>query len=240
MKAVIDRRILVNYRVDPRAIETVLPHPFRPRLIDGYAIGGICLIRLTDIRPNGLPRWIGVSSENAAHRIAVEWTGPDGAGHGVYVPRRDTTSRLSTLVGGRLFPGEHHRATFDIDEQNGHYGVSFRSVDGTAAVSIDAIEATEPTIGSVFATVDAASDFFRQDKVGYSHTSREGRFDVIELDAHAWNLAPLAVSAARSSFFEDAEQFPAGSVEFDSAFLMRQIDADWRAQPDLIGAAFSS
>jgi hypothetical protein len=44
----------------------------------------------------------------------------------------------------------------------------------------------------------------------------------------------------RSSFFEDGEQFPDGSVEFDSAFLMRQIDADWRAQLDLIGAELSS
>jgi hypothetical protein len=147
---------------------------------------------------------------------------------------------LSTLVGGRLFPGEHHRAIFDVNEQHGSYEVSFRSIDGTAAVKIDVIEAVEPTTGSVFATVGAASDFFRQDKVGYSHTSHQGRFDGIELDAHAWNLSPLAVSEVQSSFFDDAEQFPAGSVEFDSAFLMRQIDADWRAQPDLIGAAISS
>ena len=237
MRAVIDRRILVNYRVERRVAEAALPHPFRPRLVEGYAIGGICLIRLTEVRPSGLPRWAGVASENAAHRIAVEWTGPAGDGHGVYVPRRDTTSRLSTLIGGRLFPGEHHRAAFTVDERGGSYHVGFRSIDGTAAVSIDASEAAQPTPGSVFATVDAASDFFRQDSLGYSQTSREGRYDGIELDAHSWNLVPLAVDAVQSSFFEDASRFPPGSVTFDSAFLMRQIDADWRAQPDLVGVA---
>lgn len=237
MSSVIDRRILVNYRVDPQAIESVLPHPFRSRRVEGFAIGGICLIRLTAVRPPGAPRWLGVSSENAAHRVAVEWSAADGVGHGVYVPRRDTTSRLSTLVGGRLFPGAHHRATFEVHEDRGTYRVGFRSIDGAAAVTIDAALADDPTRGSVFTSVDTASEFFRRDRIGYSQTSREGCFDGIELDAHSWNLVPLDVRAVRSSYFDDAERFPVGAVEFDSAFLIRQIEADWRAQPDLMGVA---
>jgi hypothetical protein len=39
----------------------------------GMGIAGICLIRLKQIRPRSLPALLGLSSENAAHRIAVEW-----------------------------------------------------------------------------------------------------------------------------------------------------------------------
>ncbi len=55
IRGVIERRVLVNYRVDPAALQRVLPGDFRPLLVDGYGIGGICLIRLGQIRPAGVP-----------------------------------------------------------------------------------------------------------------------------------------------------------------------------------------
>ena len=51
----IDRRILVNFRVAPDALEKILPAPFRPQLYRGYGIAGICLIRLRYVRPRFLP-----------------------------------------------------------------------------------------------------------------------------------------------------------------------------------------
>src|SRR5450631_100992 len=73
LEGVIDRRLLVNYRVDPEIAARWLPAPFRPQLVNGFAVAGICLIRLVKLRPVGAPRWAGLTSENAAHRIAVEW-----------------------------------------------------------------------------------------------------------------------------------------------------------------------
>lgn len=73
LEGTIDRRLLVNYRVDPAMLQELLPTPFRPKLVHGMGVAGICLIRLKHLRPRGLPTMIGFSSENAAHRIAVEW-----------------------------------------------------------------------------------------------------------------------------------------------------------------------
>ena len=70
VRGVIDRRVLVNFRVDPERLAMVLPAPFRPQLFAGYGIAGICLIRLKQLRPRFLPAFTGLSSENAAHRIA--------------------------------------------------------------------------------------------------------------------------------------------------------------------------
>jgi uncharacterized protein YqjF (DUF2071 family) len=102
---IIDRRVLVNYTVDPDIIQKIIPKPFRPKIYKGKAIVGICLIRLKRIRPKGLPNFIGISSENGAHRIAVEWTENGETKEGVYIPRRDTSSYLNSLAGGRIFPG---------------------------------------------------------------------------------------------------------------------------------------
>ena len=80
---VIRRRLLVNFRVDPALMQRNIPSPFRPKLHDGHAVAGICLIRLEEIRPKRFPRVIGLSSENAAHRVAVEWEDATGPHEGV-------------------------------------------------------------------------------------------------------------------------------------------------------------
>jgi hypothetical protein len=104
----IDRRILINFTVDPKDVEKIIPSPFRPKLYKDKAIVGICLIRLKNIKPKGLPDFVGISSENGAHRIAVEWANDGQIKEGVFIPRRDTSLRLNTIVGGRIFPGKHH------------------------------------------------------------------------------------------------------------------------------------
>jgi uncharacterized protein YqjF (DUF2071 family) len=42
IQGVIDRRLLLNYRVDADVVATLLPAPFRPKIHTGYAIVGIC------------------------------------------------------------------------------------------------------------------------------------------------------------------------------------------------------
>ena len=47
---IIRRRLLVNFRIDPDVAQAQLPSQFRPKLHGGYAVGGLCLIRLEGIR----------------------------------------------------------------------------------------------------------------------------------------------------------------------------------------------
>ena len=134
----IERRLLVNYRVDPEVLAKLLPAPFRVQLVNGVGVAGICLIRLGGMRPSGLPGWVGRGSENAAHRIAVEWDDAEGTRAGVYIPRRDSDSRINVLVGGRLYPGEHHRARFNVQETDTEVRVAYAAHDGSARVDVRA------------------------------------------------------------------------------------------------------
>ena len=133
---VIGRRLLVNFRADPEVIQRHLPSPFRPKLHAGHAVAGICLIRLENIRPKRFPRLLGLTSENAAHRIAVVWDDDQGAHEGVYIPRRDTGSLMNHLVGGRLFPGEHQRARFQVEDTSDHIALRMDSADGRVEVDV--------------------------------------------------------------------------------------------------------
>src|SRR5258705_10105520 len=132
----IKRRLLINYRVDPAVMSRHLPAPFRPKLHEDSAIAGICLIRLEDIRPRRFPLALGLSSENAAHRIAVVWEDTTGSHEGVYIPRRDTGSLVNHLAGGRLFPGEHQRSTFQVTEGTEGLDVRMESPKGQMESSV--------------------------------------------------------------------------------------------------------
>ena len=104
IQGVIRRRILVNFRVDPRVMQVQLPSRFRPKLQQGHAIAGICLIRLEEVRPRLVPQFLGLSSENAAHRIAVRWQTEGTEKEGVFIPRRDTGSAMNHLAGADSSP----------------------------------------------------------------------------------------------------------------------------------------
>lgn len=232
IQGIIDRRILVNYRIDPAVLAKVLPPPFEPKLIKGFGIAGICLIRLKQIRPRHLPGIVGLSSENAAHRIAVKWQENNEWREGVYIPRRDSSSLLNTLIGGRIFPGIHHHATFEVKEQNGHYHVALSSDDSDLSMRVEAETATSMPENSVFDTLEVASSFFEAGSLGYS-PSHTNEFDGLELQAFNWKVTPLTVSNVQSSFFEDETVFPDGSVEFDCALLMEGINHEWHAHEPL-------
>jgi uncharacterized protein DUF2071 len=233
VRGVIDRRILVNFQVDPEVLARYLPPPFSPKLAGSCGIAGICLIRLKEIRPRLVPSLFGLSSENAAHRIAVEWTVQGQYREGVYIPRRDTSSRLNTLAGGRLFPGLHHPALFDVHEDNDSYSVALRSKDGQVHLEVIGRVASELPKESVFSSVEEASVFFERGSVGYSATSVPGCLDGLELRSLNWRVEPLAVERVSSSFFSNEENFPRGSVRFDCALLMRGIEHEWHAREPL-------
>jgi hypothetical protein len=230
IRGIIARRILLNFREEPGILEALLPKPFRPWLVDGYGMAGICLIRLNDVRPRGFPRAFGFGSENAAHRIAVEWEHQGTRREGVLMPRRDTSSRLNSIFGGRLFPGVHHFARFQVQERNDTYRVELDSEDDATHLAISAQATDAWPEHSVFGSLAAASEFFQRGSLGYSTTRRPGTFDGLELQTRNWSVSPLAIEHLHSSYFEDRSRFPAGSITFGCALIMHNIEHEWHSR----------
>lgn len=229
----IRRRVLANYRASPEIVARLLPLGMRPKLQGSFAMVGVCLIRLENVRPRGLPALVGISSENAAHRFAVEWTVADGSRReGVYVRRRDSDSLLNQMAGGRIFPGEHHAARFVVQDDGARVSISMTANDGLDHVSLEARPGTALPPGSCFESLQQSSAFYAAGSLGYSATSDPTRFDGLILETPQWSVAPLDMVSIRSSFFDDTAHFPRGSIEFDHALVMRNVPHSWRAAED--------
>lgn len=230
----IRRRILVNFRADANIVRRLLPTIFEPKLHKGESIVGICLIRLEQIRPRHIPSFVGISSENAAHRIAVTWTDDEGSPReGVFIPRRDTNSNINHLAGGRLFPGEHNLADFVVEDDGIDIDLSMSSKDGKISIGLKAHSTTHLPPASIFDSLSLASKYFEGGSLGYSVTQNAGKLFGIELDTKEWRVEPLAVSEISSSFYYDCNFFPAGSISFDHALIMRNIAHEWHGHHQL-------
>jgi hypothetical protein len=234
LEGIIRRRMLINFRVDPNVMKALLPAPFRPKLHHDYAIAGVCLIRLEKIRPEGLPEFLGISSENAAHRVAVEWNDPVGElREAVYIWRRDTGSWLGQLAGGRLFPGEHHAAKFRVADDGVAVDFSMQSTDGAVSFRVRGREAEILPRSSCFGSMAESSRFFENGCLGYSVTRDLHRLDGLRLQTREWRVRAFAVDEFKSSVFANPAQFPVGSVEFDHALVMRDIVHEWHRAEDI-------
>src|SRR3979409_896510 len=150
IQGVIRRRILAHFRVDPATMQRENPARFPPKLQNGFAVAGVCLIRLEHIRPRAMPEIVGLNSENAAHRVAVTWDEDGRTCEGVFISRRDTGSQIAHLAGGRLFPGEHHHASFSVTESESDISLQMKSDDAAVALEIAGSAAHEMPALSVF------------------------------------------------------------------------------------------
>lgn len=235
IQGTIDRRLLVNFSADPEVVQKLLPKPFRPQVVRGRAVVGICLIRFSGLRPQCFP--FGIRSENAAHRIAVEWAGAKGVECGVYIVRRDTSSWLKTFLGGWMFAGVYHRADFCFVEEGSRYEVAFESRDSSARVRVSGdVWGDTPTNGgagadrwprsSVFSSLEEASQFFKNGSTGFS-PGGDGTPEGMRLVTDHWNVNLFEAQTVQSSFFEDEKKFPKGTLQYDHTLIMRHIPHYW-------------
>jgi hypothetical protein len=228
LQGIIKRRILINYRADAEIVQRILPEKFRPKLHKGKAIAGVCLIRLEHIRPKFAPEFVGLSSENAAHRIAVLWENESGeTREAVYIPRRDTDSFINSTIGGTLFPGEHHKANFEVSEMENKIDFAMQSNDEKVSLKLKGEISKQFSENSVFSSLVEASKFFEKGSLGYSVTKHGDYLDGIDLEIKNWKVEALNVNFVESSFYNDETIFPKGSIEFDHALLMQNVAHEW-------------
>jgi hypothetical protein len=240
LQGLIARRVLLNFRADPQVVQKLLPKPFVADTFHGSAIVGVCLIRLEQLRPKGVPAQLGMASENMAHRVAVLYPANGRMKPGVFIWRRGTDQRLVQMLGGRLFPGVHHGARFRVREEGKGIDMDVSTDTGEADVRFCASVCPTWQSTSAFRNLDEASEFFQQGGCGFSCSLKGDSVEGIELKTLQWSMKPLAVHLRKAAFYLNSIHFPVGSVEFDCGLIMRAVPHEWhemREVPELQAAS---
>jgi hypothetical protein len=223
LSAVIERRLLISYSVEPEVLKGIVPPSLRLQLVNGKAVAGACFIRLGSLRPAFIKQNIGWTGENAAHRIAVEYEDENGVTQaGVYVPQRHANSWAPVLAGGRIFPGVQEKATFTVNETQNRIKVGFVSKETVFKADV---ETGAEWKSNLFSTVEEASAFYQNAPVAFSPDGK-GKPEGLKLSTDAWKVEPGRMVNMESSFYES---LPAEAVEFDHVLVMRNVPITWSA-----------
>jgi hypothetical protein len=233
LEGIIARRVLLNYRIDPGVAGELVPPPLEVAVKEGRAVAGICLIRLEHLRPKGLPARVGLSSENMAHRIAIRYPTDEGPRDGVFIWRRETDRALVALLGGRLFPGVHGRANFDVKWEAGSLEYRISTAAGAADVALRVREVGRWPGSPIFPTFNDVRTFFERGDCGFSCGLRDGRLEGMQMRSLKWDMQPLRIEEVHSAFFDDRGRFPAEAIEVDGAVLMKGIPHEWHELTDI-------
>jgi hypothetical protein len=233
LEGIIARRILLNLRADPSVVRPLVPPSLELVTQHGNAIVGVCLIRLEQLRAKGVPAVIGVSSENMAHRVAIRFPTKNGMKDGVFIWRRETDQTMVTLLGGRLFPGVHFSAEFNVEETDDAISMSVKTKNAEADVVLRATKTQTWKPSSAFESFDEMSDFFRRGDCGFSCSLDAERLEGMQLRTLDWKVSPINVETVSANFFQTGTRFPADSVEFDCALWMRSVPHEWHLLSDV-------
>jgi hypothetical protein len=193
----------------------------------------VCFIRLGELRPNHFPSTVGITTENVAHRFAVKWDDDAGTQVGVFIPRRDTNSRVTALAGDRIFPGSHGLARFEVDERGPKLHLGVQGHDGSLDLSVTAHESAEIE-GALFGSLGQAIEFFRRGSLGYSPSGASECLTGVRLQSQSWEARPVTIDEMRSSLFDDPATFPKGSCALDFGLVMRNLKARWISEGALV------
>ena len=186
--------LFAHWRVDPGALECVLPPGLDPTTRDGAAYVGVVVFEMADIRPRGSPVGLGFGEVNL--RTYVE--GPDG-GRGVYFLSLDADDEVGVGVARAAYELPYYRARIDLSRDGEAVTVHSQRVHGGAPPA--ALDLTYRPAGGTPAPADPGSlaaalvEHYRF----YLPAGRVGRI------AHEpWALQPGALDLRRESLFAAA------------------------------------
>jgi hypothetical protein len=193
--------------------------------MEGEAIFGLCWIRLESVRLSGWPRWSGLSMDNLAHRIAVEWTEAGQVRTGVYIFRRETSLGLAAWSSGRVVPGAMRLAMFNSEESPDTWNLELRTPRSEADVDLAARISDGVSSDSVFGSMEGLQSFLEAGAIGWSENRRGDRIEAVHMAMDRFRVRPLEVGRLHCRWFD--RQLANRRWHVDSAVLMEPTGVRW-------------
>lgn len=217
--------VLVNYAVDPAALQRRLPAHLEPATHAGLGFVSIVIAKMERMRPAFLPRWAGITYHQVVYRAVVRC----GAERGVAFLRSDADNPLMVAAGNALTFFRFHRAK--ISCTTGHeVRFSLRPSGGEAA-AIDARYAvTDPgelPASTHFADLPSAQAFLSELYVAFGARRADGRIEKVRIERTPWQSQVVPDVGGRYEAMTSGVLFRDSEAALDSIFLVRNLSYRW-------------
>jgi uncharacterized protein YqjF (DUF2071 family) len=218
---------LVNFRMAPETLASVLPPPLQPDTYDGKAFLSVVIADMERMRPAFVPSVLGITYQQVVCRAVVRC----GSQRGVYFLRSDADNPLMVVMGNLLSFFRFHQARivrtkggrlhhFDLVadvEDRGDIHATFDVEHGSRTVPAS----------SVFPNIDTAQRFLVELYTAFRPSAVGQRVSSVDISRGEWNITMVDAPRARFDLMDDNALFPAGSTHLDSVIYVEDIEYFW-------------
>jgi hypothetical protein len=222
------RPILLCYRMTPGTAQGRLPKGARLATVNGFVVGGILGLPSFSHRALGIAsRW--TCSYRIVHFLKVTRHQAGTDRDGIFIIRRDTSSRLHAFIGQcRPVPPHHAHVQFGQPDE-GAVDLRVSSDDAVMQVCLKGHLAPSQPTNSIFSSPAQALESL-ESAVFLLGRNRRNRSSASNGSQRRWRLQPLAVEETFSSIFHEMDNGSTG-VEFDSAYSIQEVEYVWSKEP---------
>lgn len=226
VEAVLARTTVLTFAAPVAKLKKLIPPCLQlDTFNDTLGFVAVALVQTTNLRPRGLPTWMGHSFFLIGYRVFVRFTIPAGKRlRGLYILKSETDKRYMQWLGNMLT--NYRYATVDIRQTTTENTWLIESDQADLVIEIDR-RTSEPQLptGSPFADWRQARRFAGPLPFTFSHEPDSRRVLIVEGGREDWRPQPVAVKQVHVGLLS---HLGIEELQLASAFTLTDIPYYWK------------
>jgi len=222
--------LVLTFAYPERVLSPLLPPGLTLDAYEGQGFLAIALVQTENLRPAGLPAFLGRDFFLSGYRVFSRLRRPDGKIlRGLRILRSDADSALMVRAGNLLTRYAYHPCAVSCRRAESALEIDVRTPDGAADLSVRADWEPAPTAppdGSPFPDLETARRFAGPLPFTFDYEPQSRQMVVIQGVRENWSPRPVRAVVARCAFLE-RPPFDAAPRRLANAFLVENVPYRW-------------
>jgi hypothetical protein len=225
VQAWFDVSLTVTFVVPVGLVRGLLPGCLEPDVFDGrWGFAAVAAVRTRNLRPKGLPEWMGRDFLLLGYRVFVRYRSRDGRTlRGLYILRSETDRSSMVWLGNLFTPYRYELSACRLRDE----ASELQADNGAGGLRLAAREIPNATLPEVspLGDWDTARRFSGPLPFTFSYDEARSSVTVIEGRRSGWTPRPVQLVEAKVPCFDS---LGLGPLVPSHAFVVRGIPYEWR------------
>jgi hypothetical protein len=228
VEAFFRRSLVLTYAVPAQQLEPLIGPGLELDTFGEFGFLAIALVETKELRPRGLPAWLGRDFFLSGYRLFTRLVRPGKATlRGLRILRSDT-DRWSMKTAGNLFThyGYRHAAVL-AEATPSRYSVRITTPNAEADLHVDADLEHRPAAlpeGSVFHTLEEARSFAGPLPYTFAYEPALKKLVVVKGVRSTWSPEPISVNVQQATYLNRSEF---AGARLSNAFYLENVPYWW-------------
>tara|TARA_R110002012_G_scaffold315704_2_gene529892 strand:+ start:899 stop:1630 length:732 start_codon:yes stop_codon:yes gene_type:complete len=224
VEAFFENSTVLTFAVPKEELEHLIPDFLNLDSYNGYAFIAIALVKTTQLRPKGFPKFMGNNFTLVGFRIFVTYKNKKGKRlRGLYILKSETNKKKMAFFGNIFTHYKYTTTDFSFNKHNNHSEII--SKNSKISINFSNKEESEIPINSPFKDWKTARRYAGPLPFTFTTTSKNKEVLIIQGVRQNWKPEPITINNYDINFLK---QFNFSECVLASAFQITNIPYYWK------------